>query len=126
MSARTCDHLITSDHKCSALVHTTVKVGVPGTGAVWVYLCFSHRNASDGYLTILARAKIARQREARDILPREVKRGLLVALRDSGSLAEVTHTEEDHVRLRFTSGLVLGSSREEFLKLYIHPQLTTA
>lgn len=124
MSARTCDHLITSDHKCSALVHTTVKVGVPGTGAVWVYLCYAHRNASDGYLVILARAKIARQREARDILPREVKRGLLVARRDGGGLAEITHTEGDNVRLRFTDGLVLGSGRAEFLKMYVHPQLT--
>lgn len=124
MSQRSCNHL-TAGQLCSAVVHTTRRVGLPGHGPVWVCLCVSHQHASDTELEVLARAKLLRQQAPRPINPAKIVPGMPVQCKATLAIATVRLVTDRNVRIVYQNGSTVGMSRRQLQRYYQTPQQQT-
>jgi hypothetical protein len=103
VSQRSCHYLL-GDHLCGAVVHTTVKVGVPDHGVVRLCLCFAHRDAGDDALLMAAQARSGRIEGGRSIYPTDIKPGLCIRHRTSNMNARIAVVSDGGVRANLSNG----------------------
>lgn len=117
MSQRSCNHLTGGD-LCRACVHTSVRVGVPRFGPIWVHLCYAHRNASDDWLLILAKAKILRRDTPMPITPDDIEHGLIVQNLKTKSVCRINFITGHSVRVQQPNGSSPGMTKQQLIENY--------